>query len=449
MTESRGAAMQGFQAAQRLFSLAVDASPEDFDKALGPLEKTDLTQVRDTKRRSLLHVAAASGNDKLLKHLGHLPTVDYLLAAGASANPKRPLTAGPLHRAAGAGQTEAVSRLVKAGADPSLDSGSGSALLWAAGAGHAGAVGALLQGGADPNDGGRDGMTPLFMAAAAGHAAGLSRRGAASADSAAGAQECVCLLIEAGADVGTSSNGFTALHVAAESGDAAMVEALVRAGAPTDARDPAGNTPAELAASWQRTEALDLLLRLARPDESAAERQKRAAALVATVEARDRERAAAAGGKAGARPAARARPPGWRSRRPRSRARSWPPASRPRAPTPLPTATSRPRSSSGVLRCATRRPTPPSGPTARPPSSKLDDHASALADARAARSLNPRYVKAWYREGLAAEALALWEDAALAYFEAYSLEPARTAFIDKFQHAIEQGRKAHKANAAA
>ena len=69
MTESRGAAMQGFQAAQRLFSLAVDASPEEFDKALGPLEKTDLTQVRDTKRRSLLHVAAASGNDKLLKHL--------------------------------------------------------------------------------------------------------------------------------------------------------------------------------------------------------------------------------------------------------------------------------------------------------------------------------------------------------------------------------------------
>lgn len=51
--------------------------------------------------------------------------------------------------------------------------------------------------------------------------------------------------------------------------------------------------------------------------------------------------------------------------------------------------------------------------------------------------------QAWYREGLAAEGLKQWEDAAVAFFEAYNLDPQRTAFVGKFRAAVDAGRKEH------
>lgn len=69
MPPSTGKAFEAYQTAERLFTLAADGSPEVFEESLGPLKGTDLTEVRDSRRRSLLHVGAATGNEALVRLL--------------------------------------------------------------------------------------------------------------------------------------------------------------------------------------------------------------------------------------------------------------------------------------------------------------------------------------------------------------------------------------------
>lgn len=57
----------------------------------------------------------------------------------------------------------------------------------------------------------------------------------------------------------------------------------------------------------------------------------------------------------------------------------------------------------------------------------------------------PRRLQAWYREGLAAQALELWEDAAQAFYEAFQLDPDQPQFAQRFHQAIKSGREAHAA----
>ncbi len=66
----------------------------------------------------------------------------------------------------------------------------------------------------------------------------------------------------------------------------------------------------------------------------------------------------------------------------------------------------------------------------------------ALQDARRARTLDKKYAKAFYREGCAAQALRLWEDAAQAYFEAFRLEPNEAAYAQAFHSVMQEARKA-------
>ena len=71
----------------------------------------------------------------------------------------------PLHEAARAGDTAAVTALLDAGADPnariSPRHGGDTAMHLAAENGHTAAVAALLDAGADPNATNQDGSTPL------------------------------------------------------------------------------------------------------------------------------------------------------------------------------------------------------------------------------------------------------------------------------------------------
>lgn len=76
---------------------------------------------------------------------------------------------------------------------------------------------------------------------------------------------------------------------------------------------------------------------------------------------------------------------------------------------------------------------------------KLGQLQGALDDARRARTIKPDYTKAWFREGSAAAVLKQWEDAACAFFEAHSLEPANKQIEQAFKDAIEDGRKEHLA----
>eukprot|EP00955_Chlamydomonas_euryale_P079611 363322-Chlamydomonas_euryale.AAC.10 len=73
----------------------------------------------------------------------------------------------------------------------------------------------------------------------------------------------------------------------------------------------------------------------------------------------------------------------------------------------------------------------------------------ALQDAVVARTLDPAYVKAWYREGSAYAALKRWEDAAVAFFEASNLDQGNEEVRAAFQSAIAEGRKEHQAKQAA
>ncbi|KFM27214.1 Ankyrin repeat, PH and SEC7 domain containing protein secG [Auxenochlorella protothecoides] len=419
------------QAAERLFALAATGPLAEFEAGTAPLKGTKLGEIGDARRRTLLHAAASKGQDDIADYLvqkhdlkvdaedeagetplalaasgGHASTARLLLDAGARPHPSRPGTAGPLHCAAAAGSVATVELLLAAGADLGVDVGSGPPLFWAAGGGHAETVQALLRAGADPNARSANGMTAL-------------------------------------------SNGYTPLHVAAECGDEGLVAALCEAGAPLDARDGAGNTPAELAASWQRGAAVRLLLRLQRPEESEAALEEAAAALERDVAARDAERQAARKAAGGGPAAAAAAAP-----EPGHGAKVTVPAAEEPSEELASSFKAKGTDAFGEgdfqgavdmysfsLRHATGDATVWANRCAA--FLKLGDNASALADARVARTIEPRYVKAWYREGLAAEGLKQWEDAAVAFFEAYNLDPQRTAFVGKFRAAVDAGRKEH------
>jgi tetratricopeptide (TPR) repeat protein len=74
-----------------------------------------------------------------------------------------------------------------------------------------------------------------------------------------------------------------------------------------------------------------------------------------------------------------------------------------------------------------------------------DDFEAALADARTARTIEPANAKAWLREGIAASALEWWEDAAAAFFEAHRANPDLPGAAAGFQEAVARGRAAHQA----
>lgn len=85
----------------------------------------------------------------------------------------------------------------------------------------------------DPVD--KRGITPVMLAAAAGHA------------------EVLQSLVQAGCSVALKAqDGSTALHKAAAQGHLACVEALLQAGADPNVQDMNGKTPADLAASKRK-----------------------------------------------------------------------------------------------------------------------------------------------------------------------------------------------------
>jgi ankyrin repeat protein len=153
----------------------------------------------------------------------------------------------PVADAARRGDREAVTTLLKDGADVNAPLGDGmTALHWAAERGDADLTAVLLYAGANHASVTRIGQyTPLHIAARGGNAA------------------VVKALIAAGADVTTktSPSGVTALHLAAASGNPEVVTLLIAKKADVNAKEPDwGQTPLIFAASQNRVEAIKVLL---------------------------------------------------------------------------------------------------------------------------------------------------------------------------------------------
>ena len=72
---------------------------------------------------------------------------------------------------------------------------------------------------------------------------------------------------------------------------------------------------------------------------------------------------------------------------------------------------------------------------------KLKDYLKARKDAVTARSLDPTYLKAWYREGKAAREMNDFEGAAVAFFEGLRLDESNADLKNAFEEAVSEGRR--------
>jgi ankyrin repeat protein len=166
-----------------------------------------------------LHLASALGNADL---------VTRLLTAGAAADPATPVGVTPLMEAARVGSAPIVRALVATGAAPAArehERGQ-TALMWAVARRHADVVAALLAAGADVRARTAARTVTVMLDRGPGREAKTS--------------------MQHGAQV--QQGGFTALHFAAQVGDAASAALLADAGAPLDDAAADGNTPLVLAA---------------------------------------------------------------------------------------------------------------------------------------------------------------------------------------------------------
>jgi ankyrin repeat protein len=385
------------------------------------------TAVRDARGRDALHLAAADGHAVLAAHLVDKRRFDVgaLDAAGAT----------PLAAAVGRGHLGAVEALLARGADARGAGPSGPLLLTACTVGAADVAAALMAAGADPNrTASTDGMPVLFMAASS---AALMRRLPGREAEAAAATAAVTALLVGGADANAAApGGFRPLHVAAEAGSLEMIEALLGAGADAAARGDDGAPASATAASWGHRDAALRLLRAefeAAGGKGAPPDEDDVAELCARMEAEAAARRREAAEAEAARRAAGGAPEGEDAEAAEAAARARVPepedpneeaAEALKAQGNAAFAEGRDADALALYRAALRHRTDsaPLWANAAAAALRLGRAADALRDARVARTVDKAYVKAWYREGKAAEALEMWYDAAGAYFEAHMLE---------------------------
>ncbi|KAH9298698.1 hypothetical protein KI387_030380, partial [Taxus chinensis] len=176
--------------------------------------------IRNEDARSLLHVAAAAGNLRLVRILAGIePSL-----TGVNGGDEEGWT--PLHSAVSSGRDDVVEALLQAGADVSIaNNGGRTALHYAASKGRLKIAQVLISHGAKINQKDKFGCTPLHRAASAGH------------------PELCEMLIEEGADVdATDKTGQTPLMHAVICNDKQVALLLVRNSADVDCEDGEGYT---------------------------------------------------------------------------------------------------------------------------------------------------------------------------------------------------------------
>ena len=478
---SPGTAAHAIQMRQSFSAVLSSIQNGDLPSFLTAIDSLDLPEVmgaRDAFGRSILHHASQAGHLALVKHMtdhlsmdvnlqdssgetplalacatGSLVVAKHLLSKGASPSlRKEPDGTAPLHRAANAPSPELIDLLIDAGAEVAVASKTGTPLCWAAGAGLPHNVEKLVARGAP--------LIPPPMSQTLEGEGGEQGRGVRPPSPLVHAAACGCersveILIAAGS-VGQgleAKSSTTALHaiaaVSLRDGDKSVriARRLIEAGCDPNAIDEGGLAPLVIAAVKEHGQLVDLLLPLT--DKSSVGLE--------VVE--------------------------WSSEGVIQAARTKYDISKP------PARMEQSLSSGGQGSVGSFSPPEPEEPSAELAAEfkrkgdeafvkqdfssaashysqslrhetsnpavwanrsmvylKLKEPSIALEDARLARSIDPKYVKAWYREGAAFSEMnpPQWEDAALAFFEASNLDPSNKDIAKSFQDAISNGRKEHQ-----
>jgi ankyrin repeat protein len=198
-------------------------------------------------------LAAANGDAGL---------VERLVAAGGNAGATRWNGETAVMIAAGSGSLDAVRQLVRHGADVNAAEprAGQTALMWAAAEGHSDVVAGLIESGAKVDAASKTGFTPLVFAAIKNDVASIRTLLHAGADPdralVSGTKPIIVAmqfkqtaaalaLLEGGADIGVRDRaGNTMLHLAAQTGDMRLVDALLAKHADPNARTPKSTAPA-------------------------------------------------------------------------------------------------------------------------------------------------------------------------------------------------------------
>eukprot|EP00270_Netrium_digitus_P003641 TRINITY_DN14307_c0_g1_i1.p1 TRINITY_DN14307_c0_g1~~TRINITY_DN14307_c0_g1_i1.p1 ORF type:complete len:642 (+),score=208.09 TRINITY_DN14307_c0_g1_i1:218-2143(+) len=355
-----------------------------------------------------------------------------------------------IHHAAGHGSLELVRLLMARGADVNAVSDAGPPLLWACGHGEKATVEALLEMGANPNIANEDGVTALLTAAASGET------------------DIVELLVKAGADVNASSagGGVRPLMVAANEGNLRMLNILLAAGADPDQTDDEGARPIQAAASQGFREIVEVLLPVTTPDptmvaelggwtvdalmeqsEHPSSLQKSELPIIPSLQSEELPYAAwqmPVGEKSEGKKLEGAAGGGATDRVKEEAAA----AAKARGELAF-----KDKDFATALDAYTQAiDLDPGNGTLLSNRSlcwiRLGQPEHALADAQAARKLNPDWPKVYYREGSALRLLQRYEEAASAFFEGLQKDPENKELVAAFRETVEAGKQAHAAKAA-
>ena len=423
-----------------------------------------LKTLVDGDGRTCAHVAAARGDLDVVK------VVVCELGCDVDAADREGFTA--LTTAASLGHVECVEALIALGADARVATSTGAGamhqIVMGAHAKGFGADGEKCAAALDALTSGKYGLTieeaiekrctsvgtPLLVAAmrgCSGMIETLLARGAKSdvcLDGGVAAVALACasgdlksveMLIDAGADVNAGPEGnMTALHIAAahpytESCAERMVKALLKAGADANKADSGGLKAVHAAAATKRRAVVEALLPVTAPDEDGGEWTVDGVMTRVATKLREMQRDADVSGDAKTTTSNRSFAvvdADAASATRRAGNEAFVAGNYEEAETKYTASLEKDGSCAKTWanRAAARL--------------KLKKYADARDDARTSRTLDPRFLKAWYREGEAALELEQYEDSALAFFEGLQIDGDNVDCKRMFDEAIARGRAA-------
>ncbi|XP_056687769.1 uncharacterized protein [Spinacia oleracea] len=222
---------------------------------------------KDSKERTILHVAASEGRTPICKYLvgtikfdvnsqdlmgytplhfavmeGHYMTSSFLLGHGANPNLSSLNGLTPLHYAAKNGRKDLVKLLIKKGAEVDAPSASrGTPLRQAAGYGMKDAIKILLGHKANPNYSCHPTLNPLIVTILE------------------NSLDCVRILLKHGADPNLGLQGEKPLIVALSAGNIDIIKCLLKAGADPNTTNFYDYKPIEIAAAEGNLAVADIL----------------------------------------------------------------------------------------------------------------------------------------------------------------------------------------------